>query len=152
MSTYVFRCPSCHDEQDYDFDMGTAPRLLRCEEPACGGTMQQVIGAGVNIAPSALESKGAGVREIRTKDEALDADLPAYKRMRMRGIQPQKIDGARLIENEIGDNFDVEYKERLIKAAPDEPYESTKQRVREGLQEAREHPDSADWLKKAAAE
>jgi putative FmdB family regulatory protein len=150
MPTYEYRCGSCLDEQDFEFDMGTAPRLVPCDE--CGGRMQQVIGAGVNIAPSALESKGAGVRALESKDDALGADLTAYKRMRLRGLQPQKIDGAHLIENEMGDNFDVTYKDRLTKAAPDEPYESTKQRVREGMQEIRENPQSTEWLKKAASE
>ncbi len=147
---YQFRCGSCLDEQDFEFDMGTAPRLVPCDE--CGGRMQQVIGAGVNIAPSALESKGAGVRDLASKDGALSADLTAYKRMRNRGLQPQKIDGARTLENEVGDNFDIEYKDRLVRAAPDEPYDSTKQRVREGMQEIRENPQSTEWLKKAASE
>lgn len=148
MASYLFRCSSCADEHDYDFDQGTAPRLVKCDE--CGGMMQLVIGAGVQIAPSALEGKGAGVRHILDKDSALDADLSSYKRMRDRGLQPQKIDGAHKVENEVGDQFDVTMKDRLVRAAPTEPYESTKQRVREGLQEAKEHPQSSDWLKSAA--
>lgn len=104
--------------------------------------MQLVIGAGVNIAPSALEGKGAQVRHINTKDERLDADMPAYKRMRQRGLQPRQVDGARLVENEVQDNFDITHRHRLevVKAKNEikEPWESTKQRAQEGMQAAKE--------------
>lgn len=142
MTTYEYRCGSCRDETDRDFPMGDAPRLVRCESASCGGTMQQVIGRGVQIAVSALENKGAAVRHILTKDDQLDADMPAYKRMRQRGIQPKQIDGARFVENEVNDTFDVTYRPRLEavkeKHGIKEPWESTRERAREGLEAAKE--------------
>lgn len=142
MPTYAFRCGSCRTETDLTFDIGTAPRLVTCETERCGGTMQLLIGHGVQIAPSALESKGAAVRHILTKDDALESDMPAYKRMRQRGIQPRQIDGARFVENEVNDNFDVTYKQRLEivkeKHGISEPWESTRERAREGMEAAQE--------------
>lgn len=132
MSSYDYRCFSCKDETERDYPIGTAPRLLGCEE--CGGRSQLVIGAGVQIAPSALEGKGAKVRQLNGKDRALRADMDSYKRMRYRGLQPERIDGASKIENEVNDSFDIVYKDRLTKVAPTEPWDSIKQRAQEGLE------------------
>jgi hypothetical protein len=135
---YTFRCMSCDAERDLDYPMGEQPRLVRCPVTKCGGTAQQVIGAGVQIAPSALEAKGAEVRKSNRKERALAADMGSYKRMRRRGLQPERIDGASKIEDEVHDSFDVAYKSRLQgalkKAGVTEPWETTKTRVQEGLE------------------
>jgi len=138
MAQYVFRCGSCDAERDLDYPIGEQPRLVRCPVLKCGGTAQQVIGAGVQIAPSALETKGAAVRKTNEKDRALSADMTSYKRMRGRGLQPEHIDGASKVENECADSFDLTYKARLQgalkKAGVNEPWESTKARVQEGME------------------
>lgn len=134
MPRYEFACGSCKDRTERDFPIGTAPRLVVCEP--CGGAALLVIGAGVQIAPSALEGKGANVREIKSKDRALDGDMGAYKRMRKRGLQPERIDGAAHVENTVADGFDIKYKERLSKVAPDEKWESVRARAIEGLEAA----------------
>lgn len=132
MSSYDFRCGSCKDVTERDYPIGTAPRLVGCKE--CGGRAQLVIGAGVQIAPSALEGKGAEVRRINGKDAVLRKDLDSYKRMRGHGLQPERIDGAAKLENEVGDSFDLTWKGRLEHLAPTEPWESIKQRAQEGME------------------
>lgn len=131
---YMFRCGSCRTEVDLTWPIGEAPRLVVCDD--CGGAALLVIGAGVQIAPSALEGKGANVRQIKSKDRALDGDMNAYKRMRKQGLQPEKIDGAASVENNVADGFDITWKERLSKVAPDEKWESVRRRAQEGLDEA----------------
>jgi predicted nucleic acid-binding Zn ribbon protein len=138
MPLYLFRCSSCLDETEFEFPIGTARRLMGCNE--CGGRAQLVIGAGVQIAPSALEGKGAAVRASNGKDRELDKDMGSYKRMRGRGLQPSQIDGASKLENEVNDGFDIAYKQRLQavkkKHGMHEPWQATKERVQEGMQEA----------------
>lgn len=138
MTTYLYRCASCGTEVDRDYPIGTAARTGRCPVSACGGTTRQVIGVGVNIAPSALENKGAQVRHINGKDRLLDADMTAYKRMRNRGLKPDRIDGSSQLEERVDDNVDITYKERLTKLAPKEPWSSTRERVLEGMALAKE--------------
>jgi hypothetical protein len=128
MSTYVFRCGSCRDEVDYEFSMGKAPRILVCDD--CGGIAQLVIGAGVQIGPLTAEA--------RTEQQKYDRDADAYKRMRDRGLQPDHIAGSHKMENEVGDQFDVTYKHRLQPAAPKEPWQSIRERVRDGMEAAKQ--------------
>lgn len=132
MPAYVHRCGSCKTETDSVYPIGTAPRLRICTD--CGGAAQLVIGAGVQIAPSALEGKGAEVRSINGKDATLRKDLDSYKRMRDLGLQPERIDGASKLEDKVGDNFDVTWKGRLEHLAPKEPWGSIKQRAQEGME------------------
>lgn len=140
MPSYEYRCGSCRNAYDHVFTIGEAPRILVCDD--CGGITQLVIGAGVQIAPSALEGKGAKVRDALSKDATLDRDLDAYKRMRHRGLQPESINGSSRQENEVGDNFDLTLGARLKKGlkrfGAKESYETTKRRVREGQQAAAE--------------
>jgi hypothetical protein len=101
--TYVYRC-ECGIEHGREFTIGTAPRTETC---ICGETMNLVIGAGVNIAPSALEVKGAQARMTTEMEDRWQKDLPAYKRMRNRGLQPKGIDGSAELENNVDDQLDI---------------------------------------------
>lgn len=135
MPQYSFRCGSCKDEQDHDYLIGTAPRIGGCQ--LCGGVTQLVIGAGVQIAPSALESKGAQVRTTNSKDKKLVKDRDAYQRMRQRGIQPDHVDGSARLEDKVGDTFDCTYGTRFAKLSKD-PWPVTKRRIQEGMAAAQE--------------
>ena len=130
MPSYVFRCGSCKDEQDHDYTIGNAPRILICAH--CGGVAQLVIGAGVQIAPSALETKGAHVRHTVRSDAQLFKDREAYQRMRRRGIQPDHVDGSARLEDSVGDTFDATYGTRFARLSKD-PWHVTKRRIQEGL-------------------
>lgn len=133
--SYVYRCGSCGIEEEKPFPIGEAPRILACQ--FCGGIEQLVIGAGVQIAPSALENKGASVRSIDANDRQLDTDRTAYKRLRDRGIQPDTVGGAAKVETWAEDQMDVTWKPRLEGLSKDK-WSSVKQRVKEGTQISKE--------------
>src|SRR5882724_10572789 len=111
MPSYEYRCTKCRTEQDVPFEIGEAPRTQPC--PRCGQTAHLVIGAGVQIAPSALETKGQNARDLVATEKRWDQDMPAYKRMRNRGLQPRGIDGAALLEDKVDDQRGIDY-EKLI--------------------------------------
>lgn len=106
MPSYEYRCPSGHVLLE-TWPIGTARRTRSCV--GCNQRMQLVIGAGVNIAPSALENKGERVREVNATEKEWDVDRPAYKRMRRRGLQPDHIKGSAQLEDKVEDNFDIKY-------------------------------------------
>jgi hypothetical protein len=105
----------CGETFELERPIGTAQRMTRC---SCGDTARLVIGEGVNIAPSALETKGARVREIDNTEAGWSKDMAAYKRMRDRGMQPQAIDGSARLEDSVGDQLDVEL-QKMNKSAQD---------------------------------
>lgn len=150
MASYDFKCGSCTDVKERSFPIGEAPRIHACE--FCGGIAQLVIGAQVQIAPSALETKGAAVRHTNLADKRLDSDRTAYKRMRDRGLQPKTVGGSSRLENEVGDNVDIEWQEKIQPLAPKEPWKVTKERVQEGIQLSNESTVSpaelGEWRKK----
>lgn len=145
MPGYDFKCGSCLIVDEKSFPIGEAPRILACQY--CGGIAQLVIGSQVQIAPSALEGKGAEVRATNAKDFALDKDRYAYKRMRDRGLQPKTVGGSSRLENEVGDNVDIEWKPRL-KDVGEGSWESKKERVKEGMQLSKEAGFTTDDVKK----
>ena len=127
MPDYTYRCGSCESEEDFSFPMASRPKLLACD--TCGGRMQQVIGAGVQIGPLTAEA--------RTTQQQYDRDHQAYRRLRDNGLQPDHVKGSYQLEGSVEDQFDVTYKERFGKPAEavlGEPWKATKQRIREGLE------------------
>lgn len=104
MPNYVYRC-SCGDFERYH-PIGNAPRVEPCEE--CGRPAMIVLGAGVHVAPSALENKGQAVRDTNAREKRWDKDMPAYRRMRHRGMQPRQIDGAARTEDNVDDQIDID--------------------------------------------
>lgn len=129
MPVYCYACDNCPDMTDLVASIGTARRIIACD--SCGGIQRLMIGAGVNIAPSALENKGVTVRAADAREGRWNKDMPAYKRMRDRGMQPPQIDGSAQLEDRAGDQFDVQYR-RLI----DQGISRT--RIHEGTQQAKE--------------
>lgn len=138
MPAYSYQCQLCKDITDEILPIGDAPRLIKCKH--CHGLARLRIGVGVHIAPSALENKGEKVRSIDQTEAQWGVDMPAYKRMRNAGMQPKNIDGAAVLEDQVGSQADIDYK-RLI----DEGV--TRERIQEGQEQAREIIEGAgiEW-------
>jgi hypothetical protein len=137
MPRYEYHCGACDEISEIVVSIGTARRMRECD---CGGIARLRIGVDVNIAPSALENKGAAVRAIDTKEGRWDRDMPAYKRMRHAGMQPASVDGAAALEGQVGDQFDVHYKPLMDRGIP-------RDRIQEGEEQAKELLEDAgmDW-------
>lgn len=93
--------------------------------------MRLRIGVGVNISATALETKGGDVRAVDEREDRWHKDMPAYKRMRHRGMQPPQIDGSASLEEKVGDQFDVNYHGLYEQGV-------TRERVQEGAEQAAE--------------
>lgn len=106
MPMYEFACDSCSAVAEKSFPIGTAQRITTCEE--CGGIARLKIGAGVNISAHAFEHKGGRVREADALEGRWGKDMPAYKRMRDKGMQPPAVDGAAKLEERANDQTDIE--------------------------------------------
>ena len=106
MVTYRYRCAACGEDQiEGDFPIGTAPRGFPCD---CGMMADLLIGADVQIAPSALEARGEHVRLLAEKEARWHKDMPAYKRLRHRGVQPNQIDGSAELEDRVSTQIEYE--------------------------------------------
>lgn len=93
----------------------------------CFGCKVQTVG----VAASAMENRGAAVREADAKDKALSKDLDSYKRLRANGLQPKNIDGSAALESsDMRSQFDID----LGRIVP----KSEESRVREGFEMAKE--------------
>jgi len=134
MANYLYRCAKCGREDDKDYPIGTAIRVTRCVE--CGGVMRLRIGVGVNISASALATKGAPVTAIDKREGEWQKDIPAYRRMRRKGMQPKGIDGSAKLEDRVGDQFDVNYRDVMDRTG------ATRERVMEGVEQAAEIIDT----------
>ena len=128
MPDYEYRCGSCEDTEDFWFKMGQAPRILTCDR--CGGIAQLVIGAGVQIGPLTAEA--------RTDQQKYDREADAYKRLRDRGLQPEHVVGSSKVEDTCADAFDITYRHRLEPVAPKEKWSSIRERVRDGMEAAKQ--------------
>lgn len=131
MPEYVFECGHCGERHEETFPIGTAPSATGCD---CGKTAVLVIGAGVNIAPSALEARGAQARMTNEMEARWQKDMPAYKRMRNRGMQPKQIDGSADLENTVNDQLDIDMKDLT-------PPGMTRQGMRDAMVEGKEKAD-----------
>ena len=138
MPAYSYECDTCHSIEDRIEPIGEARRTIMCK--VCDGVLHLRIGVGVQIAPSALENKGGDVRDINSTEVRWDRDMSAYKRMRNKGMQPKGIDGAAELENQVGDQFDVQYKALYDMGV-------TREHIQEGAEKAREIVEDAgmDW-------
>lgn len=113
MPTYTYRCHACDAESADDYPIGTARRVKKCE---CGKIARLVIGAGVMISAAATPTSRGNVIAIDRREKQFEQDAPAYKRMRHRGLQPDRIDGSAKLENEVSDQFDIDHG-RALRAA-----------------------------------
>jgi hypothetical protein len=132
MPKYEYLCMTCDEISEIVASIGTARRMRECD---CGGIARLRIGVDVHVAPSALEHKGGEVRAINATEDRWNADMPAYRRMRHKGMQPNAIDGSAALEDQVGDQFDVQYKALLDKGI-------TRARIREGAEQAEELMDT----------
>jgi len=105
MATYQYLCPVCLEQVEQTYDIGTAPRQTGCD---CGGTMSMVIGTGLHIAAAIRGDAGKVVRDADSREDRWMEDMPAYRRLRQRGLQPKQIDGARMVEETCGDQLDID--------------------------------------------
>lgn len=134
MAHYAYLCGSCGSQDDREFHIGTALRTTRC--PECAGIMRLRIGVGVNVAASALENKGVTIRDADAREKRWDTDIPAYRRMRHKGMQPKGIDGSARLENEVGDQFDIHYQGVQQRTG------ASRERLMEGVEQAAEIMDT----------
>jgi hypothetical protein len=108
MATYVWRCNTCGEEIDEQVPIGTARSMRKCD---CGGRMSKVLGVGMAIHSDATPNKKHGVRAANRREDKWAKTMPAYKRMRDRGLQPPNIDSAVNLENEVGDQMDINHRQ-----------------------------------------
>ena len=109
MPTYVYWCKSCSNEIEYVHGFNDKPELV-CDECEYETPMVKVLGRGMYIAAAALPNKRHGVRAANAREAELNADLPAYKRMRRAGLQPKGTKGAAELERrEPSDQFDIDH-------------------------------------------
>lgn len=80
----------------------------------------------VSFAPTAMPNRYPEATRIVAQDKQWDKDMPAYKRLRMNGIQPKRIDDSAELETRANDQFEVE----MATIVPKE----MKPKVREGLE------------------
>lgn len=64
--------------------------------------------AGISFGANTTTTRGAQVNEINERAKQWDRDMPAYKRLRKNGLQPQRIDGAAEIEKRASTAAQVE--------------------------------------------
>ena len=123
MPLYTYRCSECGPQDEQEFAIGTARRLASC---VCGQTMRLVIGHGVHVAPSL---HNPNVRHVDQTEARWDKDMPAYSRMRNRGMQPPQVDGSAALEDHCGDQLDIDYGNLYDEGV-------TRERVIEGTEQA----------------
>jgi putative FmdB family regulatory protein len=121
MPAYDYHCTACGDVVERLFDIGTAARITACD---CGGIALLMIGRQVNLSEKGFVSKGDRVREADGIEDRWSEDIPAYKRMRRAGLQPPSIDGAADLEETVGDQADIDFRNIL-------GGETTKERIGE---------------------
>jgi hypothetical protein len=92
--------------------------------------MRQVLGVGIHIAAAATPNRKHAARTIQVDatEKRWGHDMAAYKRMVNRGLEPEGFDGCARLENEIGDQNDIEYGPLID--------EFGKERIVAGLEEA----------------
>ena len=64
--------------------------------------------SGVRMGMNTTTTRGAKVAEVNTTERNWNKDMPAYKRLRANGLQPNKIDGAANVEKRAQEGWQVE--------------------------------------------
>lgn len=67
----------------------------------------------VRVAPSAMPSRHPGVQAINDRETDMDKDLPAYKRLRKQGYQPQTTRGSADLERKAEHPAEITMGKRL---------------------------------------
>ena len=158
MSAYVYLCAACGTKTVIEKPIGTAQRITKC---GCGRPARMMLGQGMYIAAAATPNKRQNVLTIEQREKNWDRDIPAYKRMRARGLQPVGVDGAAAVEDTVGDQDDIDYggairvasDQKLYRQMTDRaevkvPAGGGKERVIETVEAVKE---GTDWMKKETA-
>lgn len=103
MAVYEYECYCGLTERE--FPLGEARPTIRCEH----GHLARRHYSMPQIAPSALEHKGAQARTKNMVDREWDKDRPAYKRMRDRGLHPKHIRGSAALEDKVDSDTDITF-------------------------------------------
>lgn len=100
MPTYRMRCSVCGDYEEWASMSVGAPTAC----PDCGRDVMQVL-----TPPHlyAVGNRGERTRDIDATEKQWGRDLPAYKRLRNAGYQPQGIDGADHLEATATSVFEI---------------------------------------------
>ena len=64
--------------------------------------------AGVRMGTNTTTTRGQRVADINQTERNWNKDMPAYKRLRADGLQPQRIDGAAEVEKKAKESWQVE--------------------------------------------
>ena len=64
--------------------------------------------AGVRMGMNTTTTRGQRVAEVNSTERGWQKDMPAYKRLRQNGLQPQRIDGCAEIEKKAKHEWQVE--------------------------------------------
>jgi hypothetical protein len=64
--------------------------------------------AGVRMGMNTTTTRGQRVAEVNSTERGWQKDMPAYKRLRQNGLQPQSIDGCAEIEKKAKHEWQVE--------------------------------------------
>jgi len=64
--------------------------------------------AHVRMGPNTTTTSGKRAEEINTIEKRWHRDMPAYKRLRQNGLQPERIDGCADIEQRANNKLEVE--------------------------------------------
>jgi len=126
---YLYRCKT-HGMFERDFTMGRAQPESHC--PACNRLGYRVYG-GVNVQPTSQEARDR-VRAVDSKEGRWSIDMPAYRRLRSRGLHPHRIDGSAGLEERVEDQVDIDHS-RLYS------YDGGKARVIEALDQVRDYDE-----------
>lgn len=125
MPTYAYRC-DCGDEWTVWQPIAAEPLGLHSDQ--CSRRPLRVLGP---VRTHGIGGVGARTREVDATERTWDMDRPAYKRLRMEGMQPPHVDGAAKLEtvaqNDLEVNTGMRYgrlPERQVKEAITEAQES----------------------------
>jgi hypothetical protein len=72
------------------------------------------------------------------REREWDKSMPAYKRMRDRGLQPPSIESATALENEVGDQTDINHRDIIPRDTKQR--ESMRRRIGETQEAIASHP------------
>lgn len=71
--------------------------MVGCGHPCDCPTYREHL-LSIGFAASAMPTRRAEASKVNAKEKRWEADMPAYRRLRKDGLQPQTIDGAARLE------------------------------------------------------
>lgn len=104
MPTYLYTCPVHGEITLWHSIHEDHPRI----HDSCGQALVRVYTPPL-LSAGALSSKRAKVAAANRREQVLDRDMAAYKRLRRQGIQPARIDGCAELESRAETRMEIEY-------------------------------------------